>query len=182
MRESQIFCKLPWDYVVFSKLSMPVKQGIDILLFLLSLLLLLLLLLKMLSFEASSKKTTIATEHKLGTLVAHRPPQCLWVVWAPNIKAQGPQGPWNEIKVISSVASNKRMAIATGPILGTLIPLNPSIASGKSWPQISKLNGLRSPEMKSRAIVLPPLAKKTTIPIGPILGTLIPLISSIAFW
>ena len=70
---------------------MPVKQGIDILLLLLSLLL---LLLKTLSSATSSKKkTTIATGHKLGALVAHRPPQCLLVVWAPNIKAQGPQGP-----------------------------------------------------------------------------------------
>ena len=76
---------------------MPVIQGIDILLFLLSLLLflllLLLLLLKTLSSTTSSQKTTIATGHKLGTLVAHRPLQCLKVVWAPNIKAQGPQGP-----------------------------------------------------------------------------------------
>ena len=123
-------------------LSMPVKQGIDVLLLLLSLLLLLLLLLlKTLSSATSSKKTTIATGHKLGALVAHRPLQCLWVVWAPNIKVQGPQGPWNEIKVISSVASSKRVTIATGPIVGTLLPLAPSITFGKSWPHISKLKG-----------------------------------------
>ena len=54
---------------------MPVKQGIDILLLLLSLLLL--LLPKTLSSTTFSQKTTIATVHKLGTLVAHRPLQCL---------------------------------------------------------------------------------------------------------
>ena len=69
-------------------LSMSVKQGIDILLLLLSLFLLLrLLLLKMLSPVTSNKKTTVATGHKLGALVAHRPLQHLWSSLGPKYES-----------------------------------------------------------------------------------------------
>ena len=148
---------------------------LSLLLLHLLLLLLLLLLLKMLPSVTCSKKTTIATGLKLGTLVAHRPLQCLWVVWAPHIKAQLPQGPWNEIKVISSVASSKRMAIATGPILSTLLPLNPYHRLWEVMATNIKAQGPQGPwnEIKGHPSVSS--SKKTTIVIGPILGTLIAL-------